>query len=110
MNKFSKEQRIALLHKIIDEFEKFSYQEDKDGCIILNDADSQIKIFPQSENYYPIIFEHSEIYIEDNNDLWRNLPETLKARKFNLDEKIKLETEIENENKSQEKLNKYLGL
>ena len=62
------------------------------------------------EDYYPIIFEHSEIYIEDNNDLWRNLPETLKARKFNLDEKIKLETEIENENKSQEKLNKYLGL
>ena len=34
MNKFSKEQRIVLLHKIIDYFNKFSYQEDKDGCII----------------------------------------------------------------------------
>lgn len=110
MDKFTQEQRIALLNKIIDNFEEYSYQVDKDGIIILNDDEVQIKIFPQSENYNNLIYEQSGIYIEDNNPLWRNLPETLINRNFNLEEKKKVQESIENENNKQEKLNKYLGL
>lgn len=110
MDKFTQEQRIALLNKIIDNFEEYSYQEDNDGVIILDDDNVQIKIFPQSENHYNIVYEQSGIYIEDNNPLWRNLPETLKNRNFNLEEKKKLHENIENENNKQAKLNKYLGL
>lgn len=110
MDKFTQEQRIALLKKIIDNFEEYSYQEDKDGIIILSDDEVQIRIFPQSENYNNVIYVQSGIYIEDNNSLWRNLPETLRNRNFNLEEKKKYQKNIENENIKQEKLNKYLGL
>lgn len=110
MDKFTKEQRIALLNKIINNFEEYSYQEDNDGVIILTDDNVQIQIFPQSENHYNVIYEQSGIYIEDNDSLWRNLPETLRNRNFNLEEKKKYQKNIENENIKQEKLNKYLGL
>ena len=104
------EQRKALLNKIIDNFPDYQYYVNENGVITLKDQESKIQVFPQSENDYKIIFELEGETIEDNNPLWQNLPETLRVRKLNLDEKNKFESQINKNIDSQNKLNKFLGL
>lgn len=104
------EQRKALLNKIIDNFPDYQYYVNEGGVITLKDQESKIQVFPQSENDYKIIFELEGETIEDNNPLWQNLPETLRVRKLNLDEKNKFESQINKNIDSQNKLNKFLGL
>lgn len=110
MIQLKQEQRQALLSKIIENFSDYQYYDSENGQIVLTDSESKITVIPQSENNNSIILELDGEQIGDNNPLWRNLPETLRARKFNLDEENKFKSQTDKNIDSQNKLNKFLGL
>lgn len=110
MIQLNQEQRQALLSKIIENFPDYQYYDSENGQIVLKDSESKITVLPQSENNNPIILELEGEQIQDNNSMWRNLPETLRARKFNFDEENKFKAQSDKNIDSQNKLNKFLGL
>ena len=96
--------------KIIENFYDYQYYDSENGQIVLKDSESKITVLPQSENNNSIILELDGEQIQDNNSIWRNLPETLRAQKFNLDEENKFKAQSDKNIDSQSKLNKFLGL
>lgn len=113
MDELNEKQRQALLRKMIDDFSDFNYTEESGGNIILEGNDAHITVYKQSENHNSITFQYSGGYFEENNPLWKNLPETLRNLKKRHDEEVRKQEEIEATKRDEEfqnRLNNFLGL
>ena len=113
MDELNQQQRQALLRKMIDNFNEFQYSEKNDGTIILEGNDAHITVYNETEGYNCITFQYSGGYFEENNPLWRNLPETLRNLKKRKDEEDKKQEDIEKKERNelyQKRLNDFLGI